>query len=116
MTGNEKRILKAVVEHHDGLLSPSNLINGIAKGDNRSVENLVAGGYLEEVPRDHRDTNGGYYTINFYRATEKGLLKFAPWHKRIWVGVKGDVRTIVISAVTALVTTLIAIILDKILH
>ncbi|MDP3934721.1 MAG: hypothetical protein Q8Q46_00640 [Candidatus Giovannonibacteria bacterium] len=116
MTENEKRILKAVVEHHDGLLSPADLINGIAKRDKRSVENLVANGYIEEVPREHPDIRGGYYTINFYRATGKGLLKFAPWHKRIWMSVKGDVRTVLISTITALITTLVVIFLEKILR
>ena len=116
MTKNEKRILKAVVEHHDGLLSPADLINGIAQRDNRSVENLVAKKYLEEVPRQHRGLGDAYYTINFYRAAEKGLLIFLPWYTKIWHGMKGDVRTIIISVITALVTSLIAIFIEKFLR
>lgn len=116
MNKQQKQILKSVVEHHKGLLSPADLINGIAKRDQRSVENLVAKGYLEEVPREHRDVQGGYYTINFYRATEKGLSTFLPWYKRFWIGAKGDFRTIFISVITALITSLIAIFLDRLLQ
>ena len=112
MTENERKILKAVVDR-GGLLSPADLINGIAQRDNRSVENLVAKKYLEEVPRQHRGLGDAYYTINFYRATEKGLLVFSPWHMKMWHGMKYDVRTIVISAITALITSVIAIFIGK---
>lgn len=116
MTKNEKRILKVVVERHEGLLSPADLINGIAQRDRRSVENLVVKGYIEEVPQDmHGGMNGSTYTLNFYRATERGLLVFAPWYTKIWAGMKGDIRTIVISGITALITSLIAIFIEKFL-
>ncbi len=114
MTKEEKRILKEIVTR-GGLLSPATVINAIAKGDRRSVENLVVKGYIEEVPQDiqgPRDT----YTLNFYRATEKGLLVFAPLYKRILFAIKGDIRTIIISAITALITTLITIFLEKLLR
>ncbi len=113
MTENEKRILKAVVDR-GGLLSPADLINGIAQQDRKSVENLVVRGYLEEVPQDVKGVRlGSTYSLNFYRATEKGLLVFSPWYIRMWHGLKGDVRTIVIAAITALVTSAIAIIIEK---
>ena len=116
MTENEKRILKAVVDR-GGLLSPADLINGIAQRDRRSVENLVVRGYLEEVPQDVKGIKlGSTYSLNFYRATEKGLLVFSPWYTKIWHGMKGDIRTIVISAITALVTSLIAIFIEKFLR
>lgn len=115
MTENEKRILKAVVDR-GGLLSPADLINGIAQRDRRSVENLVVKGYIEEVPQGMHGLHGNTYTLNFYRATEKGLLIFAPWYTRVWRGVKGDVRTVLISAITAVVITLITIFLEKILR
>ena len=65
MNKNESEILKKSIDSKDGLLSPATLINSIAKRDQRSVENLVALGYLEEVPRQHPTLNGGYKTINF---------------------------------------------------
>lgn len=113
MTENEYIILKSVVDR-GGLLSPADLINGIAQQDRRSVENLVVRGYLEEVPQDLKGIKlGSTYSVNFYRATEKGLLVFSPWYIKIWHGMKGDVRTIVISAITALITSLIAIFVEK---
>jgi len=113
MTENEKRILRAVIDR-GGLLSPTDLINGIAQRDRRSVENLVVRGYIEEVPQDVEGTKlGSTYSLNFYRAKEKGLLVFSPWYTKTWYGMKGDVRTIVISVITALITSLIAIFIDK---
>lgn len=116
MTNNERKILKAVVDR-GGLLSPDDLINGIAQQDRKSVENLVVRGYLEEVPQDMKGIKlGTTYSLNFYRATEKGLLVFSPWHMKMWHGMKGDVRTIVISAITALITSVIAIFVGKLLQ
>jgi len=115
MTKDEKRILRAVIDR-GGLLSPADLINGIAQRDRRSVENLVVKGYIEEVPQDMHGMHGNTYTLNFYRATEKGLLVFAPWYIKMWTGIKGDLRTVIISAITALITTLITIFLGRILR
>ncbi len=115
MHKKEKVILKAVTKHNNGLLSPHELISVIAKGDKRAVENLVAMKYIEEVPRENRDSQGSYYTINFYRATEKGILKFHPWYKKVWYFLRGDVRTIIVSIITALITTAITIFLKNIL-
>ncbi|MFA6171024.1 MAG: hypothetical protein WCW77_02660 [Patescibacteria group bacterium] len=115
MTESEKIILRTVV-NRGGLLSPADLINGIAQRDRKSVENLVARGYIEEVPQDIGGVKlGSTHVVNFYRATEKGLLAFSPWHVKIWSGIKGDIRTIIISVITALITTIIAIFLEKIL-
>ena len=111
MTKNEKKILKEVVDR-GGLLSPADLINGIARRDRRSVENLVVKGYIEEVPQD-QGSRGHNYTLNFYRATEKGLLVFSPWHARAWHVLKADLRTIVIAAITALVTSVVAIFIGR---
>jgi hypothetical protein len=116
MTKKEKTILKKATEHPHGLLSPVDLINVIAERDKRSVENLVSLGYIEEVPREHPGLNGGYYTINFYRVTEKGLLMFSSLCKRIWFTVKNDIRTVIVSIITALITTIIAIFLEKTLR
>lgn len=116
MAKNEKEILKVVVGR-GGLLSPADLINGIAKQDRRSVENLVARDYIEEVPQDVKGIKlGSTCSVNFYRATEKGLLVFAPWYMKIWLGIKGDIRTVFISSITALITALIAIFIEKILR
>ncbi|MDP2695786.1 MAG: hypothetical protein Q8O87_00875 [bacterium] len=116
MTKYEKLILKAVVDR-GGLLSPADLINGIARQDRRLVENLVVRGYIEEVPQDMEGVRlGSTYTLNFYRATEKGLLVFSPWYTRMWHVLRGDVRTMVIAAITALITSAIAIFVEKFLR
>ncbi len=116
MTENEKRILKAVVDR-GGLLSPADLINGIAQHDRKPVENLVVRGYIEEVPQDVKGIRlGSTYSLNFYRATEKGLLVFSPWYIKMWHGLRGDVRTILIAAITALITSVIAISVEKLLQ
>ena len=82
----------------------------------RAVENLVSMGYVAEVPREHRNMEGVYYTINFYRATEKGLLRLSSWYKRLWFGVKGDVRNVLISVVTAFVTALVTIFIERMIN
>ena len=116
MTEDEKRILKVVVDR-GGLLSPADLINGVAKQDRKPVENLVVRGYLEEVPQDMKGIKlGSTYSLNFYRATEKGLLVFAPWYQRMWHSLKGDIRTVVIAAITALITSVVTFFIGKLLQ
>jgi len=115
MTENEHKILKSVVDR-GGLLSPADLINGIARRDRRSVENLVVCGYLEEVPQDMKGVKlGTTYLLNFYRSTEKGLLVFSPWYIKIWHGIKVDIRTIIIATITAIITSLVVIFIEKFL-
>ena len=116
MTKKEKEILRKAIERKEGLLSPTTLINGIAEHDRRAVENLVAKKYFMEVQRDHKDINGGFYTINFYRITEKGLFEFAPWYQKIWIVIRGDVRTVIITIITAFITTLMTMFIEKIFH
>jgi len=91
MNNEEKQVLKAVVEHTSGLLSPATLINGIAHGNRRVVENLVVKGYLEEVPQDRPFRRDRTYSLNFYRITEKGIMQFAPGYKKAWFAFKNDV-------------------------
>src|SRR3989344_6547430 len=80
MNRKEKLILKELIKRKDGLVSPADFINGIAQQDRRAVENLVAMGYVEEVPQD-RIGHRGTYSLNFYRATEKALVEFSYYKK-----------------------------------
>jgi len=98
MKDKEKEILKKLVVHPEGSLSPHDMINVIAKRDKRSVHNLISNGFIEEVPTHKNDRD-----YNFYRATDKGLLFFDKWYKRIWFSIKGDIRNIIVSAITAVV-------------
>jgi hypothetical protein len=49
--------------------------------------------------------NGSSYSVNFYRITEKGMIKCAHWYKKAWFYFKGDIRTVVFSIITTLLTT-----------
>ena len=98
MKYREREILRKLVEHPKGSLSPVNMINVIAKRDEKSVHNLIVTGYIETV-----ETNKYGRSYNFYRATEKGLLYFDVWYKKIWFSIKGDIRNIIVSAITTVV-------------
>ena len=116
MNEKERIILREVV-NRGGLLSPADLINGIAKQDRRSVENLVVKGYIEEVSQDVEGVKlGSTHSVNFYRATEKGLIEFSPRHQRLWFWLRGDVRTVIIAIITALVTTLITVFIERLFN
>ena len=97
MKDKEKEILKKLVEHPEGSLSPCDMINVVARIDKKSVHSLISTGYIEEVK-----TYKNNKIYNFYRATEKGLLFFDKWYKKIWFSIKGDVRNIIVSAITAI--------------
>ena len=109
MDANEKRILKALVEHPKGELSPADFINGIALRDERAVQHLKSQGYIDTTPHQNRDVRGNYYDVLFYHATHKGLAEFYPWHEKFWFAIKGDIRTILVSALTSAITTTVAI-------
>jgi len=108
MNKKERGILKKVVEHHHGLLSPADYINGVCQHDTKIAHRLVSLGYVEEVPTT---LSTGHY--NFYRATEKGFSVFYPIHKRLWYLIKGDVRTVIVAVITSLIITVITLILFK---
>jgi hypothetical protein len=91
MNANEKKILKALVEHPSGLLSPADFINGVAAHDKRAVANLVSEGYVEEVPQEIGGGHHGSYSLNFYRATKEGLMQFAPRYRKIWYDFKNEI-------------------------
>jgi hypothetical protein len=88
MNKEERLILKAAIDHHKGLLSPAELINSIANGNRKRVENLVIKGYLHEVPQSIADFPNGQKTLHFYRVSEKGINYFASWYKRVWFDFK----------------------------
>jgi hypothetical protein len=92
MTKKEKEILKKLVNHPLGLLSPVEFINGVAEHNKKAVENLVSMGFVDEVPKDISDNiHGTTKTLNFYRASEKGINQFAVWYKRLWFNFKNNI-------------------------
>lgn len=85
MNAHERNILKKAYESGKGFLSPSLLINSIARQDRMSVEHLIAEGYLLRVPEEKP---GAGYSINFYILTEKGLMEFKPFFSRLYYKAK----------------------------
>ena len=107
----EKNLLKKLLNHSEGLLSPADLFNGIGEGKSEKIiHKLITEGHIEEVPHTIHERN---YT--FYRLTEKTHALFYPIHKRMWYFTKGDIRTVIVSSTTALMTTIITLILEKLL-
>lgn len=102
MNKKERDILKRVVQSNEGLISPATLINSFAQRDRQSVENLVAKGYLELVPEQVGD-----HMVNFYRVKEKGLIIFSSLINKIWFYLKEDLRTIIISIITTVLTVVV---------
>jgi len=88
-----------------GLLSQSDIMNCIPNRDTRITHSLIVSGYIEEVTRRIKATQ---IEVTFYRLTEKGHMVFAPIYKRFWFSIKGDVRTIIVAAITALVVSMIS--------
>jgi len=70
MKKTEIQILKKTANHNKGLLSPADMINGVANRDERSVNRLISKGYIDEVTTE---INQRRYT--FYRITEKGIAR-----------------------------------------
>ncbi len=114
MNNIERNILEKAKSSNEGLLSPATL-NSMANQDKRSVENLVARGYLENVPVDKTNLHGGTYTLQFFRVTEKGLNVFEPWYEKLWFMMKGDIRTIIISVITAVIVTILTLLINHFL-
>lgn len=104
MLKQEKDILRKTVEWHKGLLSPADFINGICKRDEKSAHSLISKGFIEEVPHKLHDKD-----YIFYRASEKGRAVFYPIYKKVWLAVKGDIRTVIVAVIISIITTLVTI-------
>lgn len=111
----EKRILRELVEHPRGELSPADFVNGIAKRNERAVQNLKSKGYIDTTPHQHRDLHNNYYDVHFYHATHKGIMYFDPWYKKTFFAIKDDIRTVLVSVITAAVTTVVTIVVTNLL-
>lgn len=105
----EKAFLRKMIEWNEGLLSPATLFNGVGQhSSDKLIHKLITEEYIEEVPHT---INEKHYT--FYRTTEKTRSIFYPTYKKLWFFIRGDIRIIIISVVTALMTTIITLILQK---
>jgi len=113
MDKKEKEILKKMLDNPNGLLSQSELISCLPDKDTKLSHSLITSGFIEETRRVIKLSG---LEATFYRLTEKGRIVFKPIYKRMWFLIKGDVRTIVVSIITALVTTMMAIWITKLLN
>lgn len=104
MNKKEKEALTSIHGVERGLLNQSDLLNCLPDRDTRLSHSLITSGYLEETKRLEKASQ---IEITYYRLTEKGRMIFEPWYKRLWFFCKGDVRTIIVAAITALVVSLV---------
>ncbi len=110
MNAIEKEVLKKIHDNPQGLLSQTDLINCLPNGNTKISHSLIAKGYIEEVSRLIKATQ---VEVTFYRLTEKGIMEFEPLRKRFWFLIKSDTRTILVSAITAIVTSIITILIER---
>lgn len=94
MTNEEKELLKELTRANEGFRD----VFSLRQNQKKATQLLIAKGLAEEF--QHKN-------ISCYRATEKGYSIFYPLHKKLWFVIKGDVKTIIVSLVTALLTTII---------
>jgi hypothetical protein len=106
MKKEEKEALQNIYNSSSGLLSQSELINCLPNRDTKISHSLITCGYVEETIRRIKSNQ---IEATFYRLTEKGQNIFKPFHKRLWFSIKGDVRTVVVSVITALLITFLTL-------
>lgn len=109
MTKKEKEVLEKAVKSSEGFISPASMINSYAKGDHALVERLVSLGYLERVYQFKEGLNNATYSIIFYSVTEKGLIEFEPFHKKILFNIKSQITFYV--GITSIVVSILALLM-----
>lgn len=115
MDGSKELLLRKMLNYpNKGLFSPANLFNGIGNGKSeKEIHELITDGFVEEVLKEMpHSTPGnamGVSKITFYRLSRNGKLLLSPFYIRIWNFIKDDFRTIIITIITSVITTAIAI-------
>lgn len=111
----KRELLKKMLDYtNKGLFSPAEIFNAIGNGKSeKEIHELITDGFIEEVPKEmpHSTPNNpvGVSKITFYRLSRNGKLLLSPFYIRIWNFIKDDFRTIVITILTSVITTAIAI-------
>ncbi len=108
MNEEETRILKELVKHGTPQ-SPAMFVNSIAQRNERVVETLLVKGYVETTPVKKYGQ-----MFDFYRPTEKGIAKSKGRFKWLWYNIRGDTRNIIVSSMTALVVTFLAMMIERV--
>lgn len=110
MNKEEREVLKKVSSSPKGLLSQSDLLSYVPNRNTKISHFLITSGLIEEVKRNIKATG---IEATFYRLTEKGRIALKPLYERLWLSIKGDIRTIIVSIITALLTTAITILVTS---
>ena len=102
-----KELLRRVIEIDGGFLT-SERLNGLAQNDDehRLLQRLLSTGYMEIHTRNQLAGRAGQIELQYYRVSEKGYSFLNPIYKRIWDFVKGDLRTVTVAVITAVIITL----------
>ena len=109
MNTEEKRILKELIVL-GASQSPSSFVNGIARGNEQAIQTLMIEKYIETTPvKKFGEMH------DFYRPTKKGIAKSNGGLKWFWYNIRGDTRIIIVSSLTALITTFLTIVIEKFL-
>lgn len=110
MKKEEKEVLQKISSNKKGLLSQSDLLNCLSNSNTKISHRLITSGLIEETTRRIKATQ---VEATFYRITEKGMIALAPLYKQLWFSIKEDLRNIIVSAITAIITTIIAILITN---
>lgn len=98
-----KDILEQIAKHHKGQLWPANLPN-IAKENPKEFHKLIELGYITE---SRKSPASGRPEVECYRISAEGWTYLAGWPARLWSSIKQDLRSIIVSAITAVVVSVI---------
>jgi len=107
---DKKELLKKVIGIDGGGLTRTDLIDRAKNDDEiKLIQKLISEGYLENYTVQKRVGKDTWAGVEFIRASKKGHELLEPLCKKIFLFIKDDIRTVLVSAITASVTTLIAI-------
>jgi hypothetical protein len=109
MIKDEKNFLKEMIDCPSGLLSHDDLFRILGKSKSgKTIQRLIGSGHIDEVYQKY-PTPRGQVEIACYRVSEKGLAIFLPWYRKMWHVFRGDVRTVLVSVITAIIISIATI-------
>lgn len=116
---NKKELIKKVIKIDGGGLTRNGLIERAENDDEiRLIQKLISEGYLENYTVQKQVGRGTWTAVDFIRVSEKGHELLEPFYKRIFLFIKDDTRTVLVSVATTILTviatTLITNWIDKV--
>lgn len=109
-----KKFLEKIAEIDGGSLKREH-IDELAKDDDglRFVQKLIGEKYLDEYTKKHLNHSGGQIELTYFRISEKGYQILDPFYQRFWFFIKNDIKVIIIATITALITSVITILVSN---